>query len=114
MSNHYHLALHTPEPNLVEGMKWLQSVFATRFNRFRKESGHVFQGRYKALYDHRLTARPKRLSPFRYRMLSTESPLGPCHGFIVNVPFKFLNPRRDLEVSLEQVFAAPGGEGDGA
>lgn len=49
MSNHYHLAVETPEPNLVEGMKWLQSTFATRFNRFRKERGHVFQGRYKSL-----------------------------------------------------------------
>lgn len=49
MSNHYHLALRTPEPNLVAGMKWLQSTFATRFNRFHKERGHVFQGRYKSL-----------------------------------------------------------------
>ena len=49
MSNHYHLVLRTPKPNLVGGMKWLQSTFATRFNRFRNEKGHVFQGRYKAL-----------------------------------------------------------------
>ena len=49
MSNHYHLALETPEPNLVAGMKWLQSTFATRFNRFRNERGHVFQGRYKSI-----------------------------------------------------------------
>lgn len=49
MSNHYHLAIETPEPNLVEGMRWLQSTFATRFNRFRNERGHVFQGRYKSL-----------------------------------------------------------------
>ena len=49
MSNHYHLAVETPEPNLVAGMKWLQSTFATRFNRFRRERGHVFQGRYKAI-----------------------------------------------------------------
>lgn len=49
MSNHYHLAIETPEPNLVEGMQWLQGTFATRFNRFRNERGHVFQGRYKAL-----------------------------------------------------------------
>jgi hypothetical protein len=27
----------------------LQSTFANRFNRFRKENGHVFQGRYKAI-----------------------------------------------------------------
>jgi len=24
MSNHYHLAIEAPEPNLVTGMKWLQ------------------------------------------------------------------------------------------
>ena len=33
----------------MEGMKWLQSVFANNFNRFRKQNGHVFQGRYKAI-----------------------------------------------------------------
>lgn len=49
MSNHFHLVVETPEPNLVVGMKWLQSTFATRFNRLRKERGHVFQGRYKAI-----------------------------------------------------------------
>lgn len=49
MSNHYHVALETPEPNLVAGMQWLQGTFATRFNRFHNERGHVFQGRYKAL-----------------------------------------------------------------
>jgi putative transposase len=30
-------------------MHWLQSTFATRFNRFRSERGHLFQGRYQAL-----------------------------------------------------------------
>ncbi|MGJ8639855.1 MAG: transposase [Opitutaceae bacterium] len=30
-------------------MKWLQSTFATRFNRFRNERGHAFQGRYKSI-----------------------------------------------------------------
>jgi REP element-mobilizing transposase RayT len=49
MSNHYHLALETPSPNLVDGMHWLQSTFATRFNRLRNERGHLFQGRYQAL-----------------------------------------------------------------
>lgn len=49
MRNHFHLALETPQPNLVEGMHWLQSTLATRFNRLRKESGHLFQGRYHAL-----------------------------------------------------------------
>jgi REP element-mobilizing transposase RayT len=49
MRNHYHLALKTPEANLVVGMQWLQATFASRFNHFRKEAGHLFQGRYKAL-----------------------------------------------------------------
>lgn len=49
MSNHYHLAVETPDPNLVDGMKWLQGTFATRFNRLRNERGHVFQGRYKSI-----------------------------------------------------------------
>lgn len=49
MSNHYHLALETPQADLVEGMHWLQGTFATRFNRFRKERGHLFQGRYQAI-----------------------------------------------------------------
>ncbi len=49
MSNHYHLCLETPQPNLVEGMQWLQGTFAVRFNRLRNERGHLFQGRYQAL-----------------------------------------------------------------
>jgi REP element-mobilizing transposase RayT len=49
MGNHYHLALETPEGNLVKGMQWLQATFANRFNRLRGERGHLFQGRYKAL-----------------------------------------------------------------
>jgi REP element-mobilizing transposase RayT len=49
MTNHYHLALSTPEANLVDGMQWLQGTFATRFNRMRDERGHLFQGRYKSL-----------------------------------------------------------------
>lgn len=49
MSNHYHLALETPEPNLVEGMRWLQGTFGIRFNAYYRERGHVFQARYKSL-----------------------------------------------------------------
>ncbi|HVU33809.1 MAG TPA: transposase [Opitutaceae bacterium] len=49
MSNHYHLAVETPDANLVPGMQWLQSVYANRFNRYRGENGQLFQGRYKAL-----------------------------------------------------------------
>ena len=49
MSTHYHLAITTPQPNLVPGMKWLGGTFALRFNRLRRVQGHLFQGRYKSL-----------------------------------------------------------------
>ena len=49
MPNHYHLLLETPEPNLVAGMRWFQGTYTTRFNRRNRMTGHLFQGRYKAL-----------------------------------------------------------------
>lgn len=48
LRNHFHLAVTTPTPNLDEGMHWLQTTFAVRFNRFRRENGHLFQGRYQS------------------------------------------------------------------
>ena len=39
MGNHFHLALETPEGNLVRGMQWLEATFANRFNRHRAEHG---------------------------------------------------------------------------
>lgn len=50
MGNHFHLAIETPLGNLVAGMHWLQTTFATRFNRMRHKHGHLFQGRYKSLF----------------------------------------------------------------
>src|SRR5881409_262669 len=49
MSNHFHLVIETPQPNLVAGMKWLLGVYTKRFNIRHKLCGHVFAGRYKAL-----------------------------------------------------------------
>lgn len=49
MGNHDHLLIETPEPNLVDGMRWLQGTYAKRFNSRHKQWGHLFQGRYKAL-----------------------------------------------------------------
>jgi putative transposase len=78
MGNHYHLALETPEGNLSEGMRWLQSTFAARFNRFRRESGHLFQGRFKSLAvedDERLAwlCHYIHLNPVRAAICSVES-----------------------------------------
>jgi len=49
MSNHFHICLETPEPNLSLGMKWLQGTWSMRNNRFRKRVGRPFQGRYKGI-----------------------------------------------------------------
>ena len=49
MSNHFHLVLETPNANLVEGMRWLQSTYTNRLNHRHKLFGHVFSGRYKAV-----------------------------------------------------------------
>jgi REP element-mobilizing transposase RayT len=46
MSNHFHLVLETPQPNLVTGMKWLLGTYTSCYNRRHKEFGHLFSGRY--------------------------------------------------------------------
>ncbi|HEY5891716.1 MAG TPA: hypothetical protein VIT91_00670, partial [Chthoniobacterales bacterium] len=48
MSNHYHLFIETPEPNLVTGMKWLQNAWTRRFNVRHRAWGRVFGHRCKA------------------------------------------------------------------
>jgi putative transposase len=48
MTNHYHLAVRTAEPNLAAGMHRLNALAAQRFNRRHGRVGHLFQGRYKA------------------------------------------------------------------
>ena len=49
MGNHYHLLLETPDANLSEGMRRINSSYAQRFNRIRGISGHLFQGRFKSV-----------------------------------------------------------------
>jgi REP element-mobilizing transposase RayT len=82
MSNHFHLVLETPQPNLVAGMNWLQGTYTSRFNRRHKEFGHLFSGGYQALpVDGRGTGYLKRacdyvhLNPARAKWLRPEQPL---------------------------------------
>ena len=49
MGNHFHLFLTTRQPNLSASMQRFNSTYSQRFNRRHSRSGHVFQGRYKAL-----------------------------------------------------------------
>jgi REP element-mobilizing transposase RayT len=48
MSNHLHLLLKTPRPNLAGGMQGFLSGFALWSGRRRGRIGHLFQGRYRA------------------------------------------------------------------
>ena len=77
MGNHYHLLLQTPEGNLVDGMRWLQSTYTARFNARHRHIGHLFQGRYKAI--------PIEDDESHYlRTVSDYIHLNPVRGGIVN------------------------------
>ena len=49
MGNHYHLVLHTREANLSRLMRQINGVYTQAFNRRHNLSGHLFQGRFKAI-----------------------------------------------------------------
>lgn len=49
MTNHYHLLVETPQGNLSRLMQYLNGTYTSHFNRKRRRSGHLFQGRYKAI-----------------------------------------------------------------
>ncbi len=49
MQNHFHLLAETPEANLSRAMGQLNSCYTQDFNRRHRRSGHLFQGRYKAI-----------------------------------------------------------------
>jgi REP element-mobilizing transposase RayT len=49
MTNHYHLIVETPGGNLSRAMQWLNVSYSTWFNRRHRRSGHLFQGRFKAI-----------------------------------------------------------------
>ena len=49
MDNHYHLLVETPLGNLSKIMQHINGAYTMYFNTKRKRSGHLFQGRYKAI-----------------------------------------------------------------
>ena len=49
MSNHYHLLLETPNANLSKIMHYLNGSYTAYINKKRDRSGHLFQGRFKAI-----------------------------------------------------------------
>lgn len=76
MTNHYHLLIETPDANLPQIMKHINSSYSTYFNVKRKRFGHLFQGRYKAQLvckdDYALElSRYIHLNPVRAKMVET-------------------------------------------
>jgi REP element-mobilizing transposase RayT len=49
MGDHYHLIVQTPHANLSAAMQWLNVAYSTWFNRKGRRTGHLFQGRFKAV-----------------------------------------------------------------
>jgi putative transposase len=49
MSNHFHVFLKTPEPNLSTGMHGLESGYVTLFNKRHERTGPLFEGRFQSV-----------------------------------------------------------------
>jgi len=76
MTNHYHLLIQTRAATLSKGMKYLNGKYTQHFNKAHTRTGHVFQGRFKAILVDRDAyllelARYIVLNPVRARMVHT-------------------------------------------
>ena len=76
MPNHYHLLIETVDPTLSRGMRHLNGVYTQTFNQRHRRSGHVFQGRFKAILVERDAyllelSRYIVLNPVRAKMVQT-------------------------------------------
>ena len=49
MDNHYHMIIETPNANLSSFMRHFGLTYTIRFNKRYGRSGHLFQGRFKAI-----------------------------------------------------------------
>ena len=113
MSNHLHLLLRTPRPNLARGMQAFLSGYAQWWGRRRRRIGHLFQGRYKAEMIENETY---------YWTVSRYIHLNPVRAGLVerpelwkwsSYPGYFASERRQSWVAHETLLSAWGGEHGG-
>ena len=67
MGNHFHLIVHTPEPNLSRGMQHLCGVYAKWFNWKYARRGHLFGRRFGSAH---VVTDPHLLEAHRYVALN--------------------------------------------
>jgi REP element-mobilizing transposase RayT len=75
MSNHFHLMVETPHPNLAQGMHLVNGTYAQWFNDRYDRAGHLFQSRYGSAVIER---EPHLLESCRYIVLNPVR-AGLCH-----------------------------------
>lgn len=102
MGNHYHLVIATPQGNLSKGMRQLNGVFTQWSNRRHHRTGHLFQGRYKAIL---VDAESYLLELTRYVVLN------PVRAHMVDSPAKW--PWSSYEAVTGEVDAPAWLETDG-
>jgi putative transposase len=113
MTNHYHLLLETPDANLSKVMHYLNGSYTTYINVKKKRSGHLFQGRYKAI----IVDRDSYLGE-----LSRYIHLNPVRAGLVKKPEEYphssyktyLSAKKDDLVSREVLLGLVGGGKDRA
>jgi REP element-mobilizing transposase RayT len=77
MDTHWHMVLRTPEKNLSQGMRRLNSCYSLGFNRRHGRSGHSIR--------HRFMSVPVE-SDAHLRELTRYLPLNPVRGGLVAIP----------------------------
>lgn len=126
MDNHYHLLVETPEPNLSRAMQWLNVTYASWYNRHHRRSGHVFQGRFKAIlvdvdaylavlsrYIHLNPVRAHRVDdPLEYHWSSCREILGQRRApewLSTELVLGIFHPERSKAIDLYEKFLAEDG-----
>jgi putative transposase len=89
MTNHYHLLVETPLGNLSKIMQHINSSYTSYYNVKRKRSGHLLQGRYKAILVEAdsyacVLSRYIHLNPIRAGIVATpeQYPWTSYHGYV--------------------------------
>lgn len=96
----YHLVFRTPEPNLVEGMRWLQNSWVKHFNSRHHRSGSLFANRYRSVLVEEDRFLPAlidyiHLFPFRENLVTVEAGLAQYHWSSLRDYFLPETHRRD-------------------